>query len=47
MMLLRETQQSRDMAIVMVTNERQLTERFAGRIIAVRDSKLTSDGVKS
>jgi predicted ABC-type transport system involved in lysophospholipase L1 biosynthesis ATPase subunit len=48
MMLLRETQQSRGMAIVMVAYERQLTERLAGSCItAVRDGKLNSDGAKS
>ncbi len=48
MMLLRQTQQSRGMAIVMVTYERELTERFAGSgITAVRDGKMTSDGVNS
>jgi len=47
MMLLPEIQQSLGMTIVMVTHERELAERFAGRIAAVGDSKLTSDRMKS
>jgi putative ABC transport system ATP-binding protein len=47
MMLLREIQQSLGMTVVMVTHERQVAERFAGRIAAVQDGKLTSNGVKS
>ena len=45
MILLREIQQSLGMAIVMVTHERTLAERFADRIASVADGKLASDGV--
>lgn len=44
--LLRELQQSLGTTIVMVTHERPLAERFAGRIAVVADGKLVSDGVK-
>jgi ABC-type methionine transport system ATPase subunit len=47
MMLLREIQHSLGMTVVMVAHERQVAERFAGRIAAVQDGKLTSNGVKS
>jgi len=46
MELLREIQQTLGMAIVMVTHERPLAERFADRIASVADGKLVSDGVK-
>ncbi len=44
--LLRELQQSLGTTIVMVTHERSLAERFAGRIAVVADGKMVSDGVK-
>src|SRR5713226_5870303 len=46
MELLREIQQTLGMAIVLVTHERPLAERFADRIASVADGKLVSDGVK-
>src|SRR5260370_39706598 len=45
MVLLRKIQQSLGMAIVLVTHERPLAERFADRIASVADGKLASDGV--
>jgi len=47
MLLLKEIQQKLGMTIVMVTHERPLAERFAGRIAALADGKLLTDGVKS
>jgi ABC-type methionine transport system ATPase subunit len=47
MMLLREMRPSLGMTIVMVTHERELAERFAGRIAAFGDGKLISDAMKS
>jgi putative ABC transport system ATP-binding protein len=47
MVLLRNIRQSLGMAIVLVTHERPLAERFADRIAFVADGKLASDGVKS
>lgn len=45
--LLCEIQQSLGMAIVMVTHERPLAERFATRIATLADGKLISIGAKS
>jgi len=45
--LVGEIQQSLGMAIVMVTHERPLAERFASRIVTLADGKLVSDGAKS
>jgi putative ABC transport system ATP-binding protein len=47
MQLLREIQKTLGMTIVMVTHERPLAERFAGRIATLADGKLVSDGAKS
>lgn len=46
MELFRQIQQSLGMTIVMVTHERPLAERFAGRIVTLADGKLVDDGVK-
>jgi putative ABC transport system ATP-binding protein len=42
--LLREIQQNLGMTIVMVTHERPLAERFAGRFVTMADGKLTANG---
>jgi len=47
MQLLREIRRTLGMTIVMVTHERPLAERFAGRIATLADGKLVSDGEKS
>jgi putative ABC transport system ATP-binding protein len=47
LLLLQEIQQSLSMTIVMVTHERPLAERFAGRIVTLADGKLVSNGAKS
>jgi putative ABC transport system ATP-binding protein len=41
--LLKELQTTLGMTIVLVTHERELAERFAGRIVVLRDGKLVSD----
>ena len=41
--LLREIQSHMGMTIVMVTHERPLAERFAGRLVSMADGKLVSD----
>jgi putative ABC transport system ATP-binding protein len=46
MQLLREVQQALGMTIVMVTHERPLAERYAGRIAVLADGKLVSDEVR-
>jgi putative ABC transport system ATP-binding protein len=43
LLLLREFQTTLGMTIVMVTHERPLAERFAGRIVMLHDGKLVSD----
>jgi putative ABC transport system ATP-binding protein len=47
LLLLQEIQQTLGMTIVMVTHERPLAERFAGRIVTLANGKLLSDGAKS
>jgi putative ABC transport system ATP-binding protein len=42
--LLREIQRNPGMTIVMVTHERALAERFAGRLVVMGDGKLLSNG---
>jgi putative ABC transport system ATP-binding protein len=42
--LLREIQRNLGMTIVMVTHERPLAERFAGRFVTMADGKLLSNG---
>lgn len=44
MLLLREINETLGMTIVMVTHERPRAERFAHRMILMRDGKLASDG---
>jgi putative ABC transport system ATP-binding protein len=44
MLLLREINESLGMTIVMVTHERPRAERFASRLLQMRDGKLISDG---
>ena len=44
--LLREIQQNLGMTIVMVTHERPLAERFAGRFVTMADGKLMTDGAR-
>jgi putative ABC transport system ATP-binding protein len=44
LLLLRETQDSLGMTIVMVTHERPLAERFANRIAVLSDGQLASEG---
>jgi putative ABC transport system ATP-binding protein len=46
MVLLRKIQETLGMAIVLVTHERSLAERFADRIAAVADGRLANDGVQ-
>jgi len=47
LLLLQEIQRTLGMTIVMVTHERPLAERFAGRIVTLADGRLVSDGAKS
>jgi putative ABC transport system ATP-binding protein len=47
LLLLQEIQQTLGMTIVLVTHERPLAERFAGRIVTLADGKLVSNGAKS
>jgi putative ABC transport system ATP-binding protein len=44
MLLLREINESLGMTIVMVTHERPRAERFAHRLLQMKDGKLVSDG---
>jgi len=44
MLLLREINESLGMTIVMVTHERPRAERFAHRIVLMKDGKIESDG---
>jgi len=44
MLLLREINESLGMTIVMVTHERPRAERFAHRIVQMKDGKIESDG---
>ncbi len=47
MMLLREINETLKVTIVMVTHDRDRAERFAKRMIVMKDGKLLSDGVRS
>lgn len=44
--LLREINQSLGVTMVLVTHERSLAERFAGRIVVMADGKLLADGAQ-
>lgn len=46
MNLLREINQSLRMTIVMVTHQRDLAEKYSGRLLLMRDGKLESNGVR-
>ncbi len=47
MQLLEEIVKSLGTTIILVTHERPLAEKFAGRIVFLADGKMVSDGVKS
>jgi putative ABC transport system ATP-binding protein len=47
MMLLREINETLEVTIVMVTHDRDRAERFAQRMIVMKDGKLLSDGARS
>jgi putative ABC transport system ATP-binding protein len=47
MLLLREINETLKVTIVMVTHDRDRAERFAQRLIVMKDGKLLSDGVRS
>jgi putative ABC transport system ATP-binding protein len=47
MLLLREINESLGMTIVMVTHERPRAERFAHRLLQMKDGKLVSDGASA
>jgi putative ABC transport system ATP-binding protein len=47
MMLLREINETLKVTIVMVTHDRDRAERFAQRMIVMKDGKLLSDGARS
>jgi putative ABC transport system ATP-binding protein len=47
MMLLREINETLNVTIVMVTHDRDRAERFAQRMIVMKDGKLLSDGARS
>jgi len=47
MLLLREINQSMGMTIVMVTHERPRAERFATRLLEMKDGKLVSNGARA
>lgn len=44
LLLLREIQESMGMTVIMVTHERPLAERFAGRIVVLHDGRLVPNG---
>jgi ABC-type lipoprotein export system ATPase subunit len=44
MLLLREINETLKVTIVMVTHERERAERFAHRMIVMKDGKMISDG---
>jgi len=46
MQLLEEIVKSLGTTIILVTHERPLAEKFAGRIVFLADGKMVSDGVK-
>ena len=47
MLLLREINESLGMTIIMVTHERPRAERFAHRLLQMKDGKLVSDGAST
>jgi putative ABC transport system ATP-binding protein len=47
MKVMRDINESLGMTIVMVTHERPLADRFAHRLLLMRDGKLESDGARS